>query len=166
MQLEHLLVLLLALSLTACTTPAPDDDDDDSVAADDDDDDAVSIPDPGDEDLQGVWLASGMDIGSPEMAFQAGVVPTSPGYIEADTDDSGNAFYVFRAGDTFDISISLFGGDDVEWIHMHDGDGLLFGDELTPVSVDLQPGSANGVWGVEEGGVYVFEVHLAGAGFF
>ncbi len=166
----RLLLLLLSLSLIGCPPTRTDDDDavaDDDDAADDDDDAAIPIPDPGTEDLGGVWFASGMDISTPEEAFPAGIVSESPGYIEADVDESGNAFYVFRAGASFDITISVYGIDgELDFIHMHDGAGLVFGEELTPVVVDVQPDMASGTWSVVEDGVYVFEVHLAAAGFF
>lgn len=163
--MHRLLLLLACLFLVACPV-TPIDDDDDSGVTDDDDDGGIIIPDPGDEDLQGVWLASGMDISTPEVAFQAGVVGASPGYIEADTDATGNAFYVFEATADFDIEFNLWGGDDIEYIHLHDGADLFFGDEMTPLNVEVVPGNATGTWTVEDGGIYVFEVHLEGIGYF
>jgi hypothetical protein len=164
--MRRLLLPLLCCLLAACPTPRDDDDDDSAVGDDDDAVGGIIIPDPGDEDLQGMWLASGMDVSTPEVAFPAGIVATSPDYIEADTDATGNAFYVFEAGADFDIVINLWGGDDIEWIHMHDGDGLLFGDELAAIENVIEPGWATGTWTVEAGHVYVFEVHLEGIGYF
>ena len=164
--MHRLLLILACLALVACPPVVADDDDDSAVADDDDDDIGIVIPDPGDEDLQGMWLASGMDVSTPEVAFQAGIVSEDPVYIEADTDATGNAFYVFEAGDSWDITITLWGGDDIEWVHMHDGTGLLFGDELTAVDTVIENGMAAGTWSVVEGGIYVFEVHLQGIGYF
>ncbi len=164
--MHRLLLLLGCLLLAACPTPVTDDDDDSAPADDDDGDPGIVIPDPGDADLGGVWLAAGMDISMPEVAFQAGLVPESPAYIEADTDATGNAYYVFRATESFDITFTLWGGDDIEFIHLHDGAGLLFGEELDAIENIVEPGMATGTWSVAEDEIYVFEVHLEGIGYF
>ena len=47
-----------------------------------------------------------------------------------------------------------------------DGNGLVFGDELEPLVVNVSADMASGTWSVEEANVYVLEVHVPGGDFF
>lgn len=158
-----LTVAVLTLGLTlGCNG---DDDTDPTDTTDgtdttDDTDPPIPIPDPGDGAAD--WFASG-DHSTPETAYPVGVVTQDPGYVEgtAGTDTNG-AFYVFKAGATFDLTINVFGGAEITFVHLHSGEGGEFGDELTPITST----NTSGTWSVEDGKVYVFEVHVDGGGFF
>lgn len=161
------LLLLLALGLLFVFPSCDGSDDDDDAGDDDDTANQLPIPDPGDGDLAGVWLATDADNSTPGTAFPCGIVSENPLYIEADIITGENAYFVFEADASFDMSFNLGGIEgSFDFIHLHDGNGLVFGAELEPLVVDVAPDMASGTWSVEEGNIYVFEVHVLGGGFF
>lgn len=122
----------------------------------------MAIPDPGAgaED----WTAMG-DIGAPGVAWQVGIAVNPFPYVEGTTSADGNAFYVFEAGPALtQLNIFLNGvrTGDPDFVHLHDGTGLIFGDEIPPDEVN----AIGGVWTVVPGNIYVLEIHFPGAGFF
>jgi hypothetical protein len=156
---RNLTFLALTLLLAAGCPPSTDD----TTSTDDTDvdtDPPISIPDPGTGAAD--WFAPAGH-GTPETAWPVGVVSGDPGYVEGDAAvDTGGAFYVFRAEGSFDLNIAVFGGEEITFVHLHDGQGGVFGDELTPITST----NTSGTWAVQDGNVYVFEVHVDGGGFF
>jgi hypothetical protein len=155
-----LLTFLLALAV-GCTARGGGDDDD---AGDDDDSvDLPTIPDPG--DAMDDWGNDEWDDGSdpccvtPETAYPVGTVTMDAGYIQGVFDSSLQFFYVFRA----DTGLSEFTFPMYfEEVHLHDGAGLLFGDEIQPSTSE----KFSVTWPVEAGGIYVVEVRSDYEGFF
>lgn len=102
--------------------------------------------------------------GSPETAYPVGTVSMSPGYLDGFLDAAtGDAFYVFQTGPAFtQFSVSIFPtmAMDIEFIHVHDGDGLVFG---PAIPADMSTASS-GSWTLLPDHVYVLEIHgIAGA---
>jgi hypothetical protein len=110
------------------------------------------------------WFSQGY-IGTPGDAWPVGVATMEQPYIEGTVARDGNAFFVFEAGPaltTFSVFVFAVETGDPEFIHLHDGTGLVFGAEIPPD--DVQP--TGGTWTVVPGNVYVLEIHFPGAGFF
>ena len=124
---------------------------------------SLSIPDPGSGEAS--W-GSVSDHGTLDTAHPVGVVTTSPGYLEGILDPTTfDGFYVFRAGDALStFGVNLVGGAaEIEYVHLHEGEGLLFGEELVPTE-NLTPNAAT--WPVQPGAIYVLEIHSVAGGFF
>lgn len=156
------LLALMALLLTVplgCTARGDDDD-----AADDDDSvELPTIPDPG--DAMDDWGNDEWDDGgdpccvTPETAYPVGTVTMDAGYIQGVFDSEFRFFYVFRADtDLSEFTFPLY----FESVHLHDGSGLLFGDEITPSAEE----EFSVTWPVEGGGIYVVELRSDYEGFF
>jgi len=171
------LVVLLGLAAAAACGGGGDDDDDgvdidgggggaDGSADDPDAGGALTIPDPGTGDPGGLWQASPASCcGTPSTAFAVGVVTQNNPYVEATAPtDTGDTFYVFRTGAAFtSLTINLFeAGADITAVHVHDGAGLVFGDEIAPTVTT----ATSGTWPLAANSVYVFEVITAAGGFF
>lgn len=131
---------------------------------------ARTIPDPGNETDR--WAPQGMinipaGHGTPETAWQVGTVTEDPWYIGGTLDPvTGSAFWVFRTGPGItQISLPLrgLGVPMIDFVHLHDGDGLVFGAEITPdaytVGMDGGRPSIDATWTVVPDRVYVIEVH-------
>ena len=163
------LFLLLATGVVACGSGREGDDDDDSSSSDDDDtggDDLLSIPDPGDEYAPFRWYDDGGYHGTPQTAQAMGIVLEIPEYIQGGIDpETGNHFFVFRTGpDQTDFRVNLHNASsEIEHVHIHDGTGLVFGEEVEPLVVFSAVAAA---WELETDTVYVLEVHSPSGGFF
>ena len=161
-RLRHALLPLLALALAGCPTDPGTADDDDDAADDDDATELPVIPDPGTEtDDWGFELFAEEDVccGTPETAYPVGTVTRDAGYIQGVIDESLSFFYVFRT----DATLETFAfPDQFEDVHLHEGDGLRFGELIDPVE------EANFVkrWDVQSDHVYVLEIVSAFTGFF
>lgn len=96
------------------------------------------------------------------MAWPVGVATQTAPYIEGEGDaTSGNAFFVFEAGPALvEFTANVFGNSD--FVHLHDGSGLVFGAEITPTASTV----GSGTWTTVPGNIYVLEVHQPGGGFF
>lgn len=133
---------------------------------------ARSIPDPG----AGMdrWTVDGLEIGpghgSPETAFQVGTATRNPFYIGATLDPvTGDAFWVFRTGPgltTFQVQLFGDGVDGVDFVHLHDGAGGVFGAEIPSTGFEMMPFSITASWNVMPDHVYVLEVHGSMGTFF
>lgn len=135
------------------------------------------IPDPGagmDE-----WAPAGMinvppGHGTPETAWLVGTVTEDPWYIGGVTDAvTGDVFWVFRtSATTTTISIPLRGAGlaSIDYLHLHDGAGLVFGAEVTPdsyvVGMDGGRMAIDATWTVLPDHIYVVEVHGSMGTFF
>ena len=165
------LIFLLALALVGCPTRRGGDDDD-SASGDDDDATGPALPDPADgEESDGFWTPD-RAISTPEEAWPAGQIDSSPFYIEATVPQgASSAWYVFEATDDFTFLVALYDGQSlITDVHVHDGNGLVLGDEL-PVDVTLEPDGGGGQivtieFDAEAGNIYVLEIQVGAAGFF
>lgn len=123
---------------------------------------AVTIPDPGEG--SDAWQSMG-DITTPEMAWRVGVATQNFPYVEGTAGDTGQGFFVFRAGPKL-TELSVFATPNdagvLTSMHIHDGTGLVFGDEIAADTLDMD----GGTWTLIPGNVYVLEVVYPGAGFF
>jgi len=131
----------------------------------------ITIPDPGNGVAE--WIVPGTspammaaDMSTPDTAFPVGVVRSSPGYLQAWSGPNGDAFFVFRTGPMFtDFRVAGVHGvptGDPDFIHVHDGAGLVFGPEIMPVTST----PSSGRWTLEADHVYVLEIHFPGGTFF
>ena len=149
-------LLLVCLLLMACPSGG-DDDDDDSTA-----DDRPVLPDPGTAtDDWGSALVADDDrcCSTPETAWPVGTVTMDAGYIQGVIDETLQFFYVFRADDDLtEFTFPLW----FEEVHLHDGAGQRFGDEIAPSSTD----GSSATFPLQGGGVYVIEIVSAFEGFF
>jgi hypothetical protein len=158
--------LALFLVGPACGSESGDDDDDvtgPDAAADIDAVAALSIPDPG--TAMNNWLPTPADWCTPDKAHPVGVVTQQPGYMEGTLcADTGSGFYVFRAGAGFtELTVAGVGGDaQIDYVHLHRGDGLVFGDTVTPTAST----EFSGTWPVTPDSIYVLEIHAPGGGFY
>ena len=126
----------------------------------------ISIPDPGDEYAPDRWYDDGGYHGTPETAQPMGIALMSPTYINGGVDpETGNIFYVFRtAPDQTSFKVNLRDKTtEIDWVHIHEGKDLIFGDEVTPTEV-ISPRHAE--WELEGDEVYVLEVHSVTGGYF
>lgn len=151
-------------------TDADTDSDIDSDAdtdSDSDSDSDIPIPDPGDGPAD--W-GNGYGDGpgcTPDDARPVGVATDSPGYLEGTLcDGTGDGFYVFRTGPAMtELTVSLFpggGGMEIDYVHLHDGAGGVFGPEIE--ATESTP--TGGTWPVAPDSVYVLEIHGTAGGFF
>ena len=123
---------------------------------------AMGIPDPG--GAMDDWGLSVIDTccSTPASAYPVGVVTMDPGYVQGNIDPAvGVFFYVFRTGPTL-TSFSWPGGPVTEFVHLHDGAGMVFGPEITPVVST----ATTGTWNVMPDHVYVLELSSSMGGFF
>lgn len=138
---------------------------------------ARSIPDPGGE--MDRWAPTGMinipdGHGTPETAWQVGTVTEDPWYIGGRLDDvTGDAFWVLRTGPgvtSLAIPLRGLGVAEIEHLHLHDGEGLVFGAEVAPdryeVGTDGGRMAIDATWTVLPDHVYVVEVHGSMGTFF
>jgi len=158
--MSRLLYLLLALAMLAGCPPVGSGDDDDSVS---DDDDATAelpvLPDPGTADNDWGWNINDVCCGSPETAHPVGIVTMDPGYIQGVIDDELSFFYVFQSGpDLTTFTFPSFFED----VHLHEGDGLRFGDLIPPASNTKW----DQTWNVTPDTVYAVEIIAEFSGFF
>ena len=164
--------LLLAgtVVLTSCTDK--DETTDDTAVAETLEDtgeaavDGIPIPDPGEEYAPSRWYDDGGYHGTPETAQKMGIVLDVPSYVQGGIDpETGGHFYVFKTfEDQTDFSVSLYDrSSSIESVHIHDGTGLVFGEEVPPVQV-VSPTQVR--WELEGDTVYVLAVYSPGGGFF
>ena len=128
--------------------------------------DVITIPDPGDEYAPARWYDDGGYHGTPETAQPMGIALMSPTYINGGVDpETGNIFYVFRtAPDQTSFTVNLRDKTtEIDWVHIHEGSDLIFGDEVTPVEM-ISPRHVE--WELEGDTVYVLEVHSVTGGYF
>ena len=155
-----------ALSVTAC---APESESSEGDSANDTqviDDDAIPIPEPGEYSSQDRWYDDGAYHGTPDKAQAMGVVLENPSYIQGGIDpETGNHFFVFRMGpEQTEFSVNLRNqSSEIDHVHIHDGTGLVFGDEV-PASEVYSATRAE--WELESDTIYVLEVHSPEGGFF
>ena len=163
--LKTILAFLLLLALGAC--PVQRGNDDDSAGDEDEpEEDLISIPDPGTDYAPYRWYDDGGYHGTPETAQAMGIVLEIPEYIQGGIDpETGDHFYVFRtAPSQTEFAVSLFNASsDIEYVHIHDGTGLVFGDQV-PATEVISPTQA--YWELNGDQVYVLEVHSPDGGFF
>lgn len=124
------------------------------------------IPYPGDFPADTTqWYPPFESNGTPATAFPVGVVSQESTYIAVYVDSGQMAFFVFRAGPALtQISVDLAGTAPeatVDFVHLHDGTGLMFGAEIPPIVST----SNSGTWATIPGTIYVLEIHTIGAGF-
>ena len=122
-----------------------------------------TVPDPGNG--SNAWQAAAECCGTPQTSHAVGTVDANNPYIEGTADvTSGSVFYVFRTAAGFtEFTAELFkAGADITGVHLHDADGLVFGQLVTP-SASTETG---GTWTVQADHVYVLEVATAAGGFF
>lgn len=124
------------------------------------------IPYPGDfpaDTMQ--WYPPFESNGTPATAYPVGVVNQEYTYIACYVDEGQMAFFVFRAGPALtQFSVDLAGTppeSTVDFVHLHDGTGLIFGDEIPPITST----SNSGTWATIPDNIYVLEFHTIGAGF-
>jgi hypothetical protein len=130
------------------------------------DDDAISIPEPGEYSSQDRWYDDGAYHGTPDKAQAMGVVLSNPSYIQGGIDpETGNHFFVFKMGpEQTDFSVNLRNqSSEIDHVHIHDGTGLVFGEEV-PASEVYSATRAE--WELESDTIYVLEVHSPEGGFF
>lgn len=128
--------------------------------------DGITIPDPGEEYAPSRWYDDGGYHGTPETAQKMGIVLDVPSYVQGGIDpETGGHFYVFKTfEDQTDFSVSLYDrSSSIESVHIHDGTGLVFGEEVPPVQV-VSPTQVR--WELEGDTVYVLAVYSPGGGFF
>jgi len=115
----------------------------------------MAIPPPGTGEN---WISEG-DISTPGNAWPVGVQTTPFPYVEGTTGEDGLGFFVFEAGlDNITINATPNDSGVVTDIHIHDGTGLVFGDEIPP--------NGRNDWTLVPGNIYVVELVYPGAGFF
>jgi hypothetical protein len=158
---RSLSLALLLVHLGCPTVPAGGDDD---ATGDDDDatDDLPALPDPG--KAQNDWGSTlygeeDQCCSTPETAYPVGTVTMDAGYIQGVIDSSLRFFYVFRTSadlDTFTFPMGF------EAVHLHDGEGLRFGEVITPSSDQ----GWSLTWDVEGEHVYAIEIGSTYSGFF
>ena len=128
--------------------------------------DGIPIPDPGEEYAPSRWYDDGGYHGTPETAQKMGIVLDVPSYVQGGIDpETGGHFYVFKTfEDQTDFSVSLYDrSSSIESVHIHDGTGLVFGEEVPPAQV-VSPTQVR--WELEGDTVYVLAVYSPGGGFF
>jgi hypothetical protein len=125
-----------------------------------------AIPDPGDHPADASqWTPPFEGNGTLATAYAVGVVSQEETYMALYVGETLEAFFVFRAGpDLEQLTVDLTGTPPesaVEWVHLHDGEGGVFGAKITPLAAT----AATGTWQVEADRVYVLEVRASGRGF-
>lgn len=132
---------------------------------------AMSIPGPG--AFTDRWTIDGLEIGpghgTPETAFQVGTVSRNPDYIGATLDAvTGDAYWVFQTAPAMTtIEIALRGDvTAIDFMHLHDGAGMVFGAEIPTVTYSVMPFEILGSWAVTPSHVYVLEIHGSMGTFF
>jgi hypothetical protein len=101
--------------------------------------------------------------GTPATAWQVGIV-TQNGYVGGTLDPvTRNLFWVLQAGPAF-TTLSVQLGAGFEYLHLHDGTGLMFGAQLAPATYDIATGQAS--WTLTPGRIYVLEARGPGGFFF
>ena len=158
-RLPFFLLLALLLGSTGCPPSTGPDTTGDDDATPTDTPATVSIPDPG--TAMDDWGFSVIDpcCGTPETAFPVGTVTMDAGYIQGNFDTGLAFFYVFRtAANLTTFTFPMY----FEEVHLHDGDGLVFGDLITPsASTDFSV-----TWDVQGDHVYALELRSEFEGFF
>ena len=166
--LKWSLLALVAAFAVGCGDKDPPAEDTGSPADDTEDTgpELASIPDPGTEAAPDRWYDDGGYHGTPETAQVMGVVTRNPSYIQGGIDpDTEHHYFVFRTGPEQDFfSVNLFDkSSNIASVHIHDGTGLVFGDEVEPDQV-IKPTQAS--WVLQPDTVYVFVVYSPMGGFF
>jgi len=126
----------------------------------------ITIPDPGTEDERDRWYDDGGYHGTPDKAQVMGVVLDTPSYIQGGIDpETGNHYFVFRtAANVTEFEVSLYNkSSKIKHVHIHEGTGLVFGDEVPAKNV-ISNRSAR--WDLEPDTIYILEVHSPNGGFF
>ena len=129
-------------------------------------DGAITIPDPGTDYAPSRWYDDGGYHGTPETAQAMGIILDVPSYVQGGIDpETGAHYYVFKTfEDQTDFSVNLYDrSSNIESVHVHDGTGLVFGEEVPPVQV-VSPTQVR--WELEGDTVYVLAVRSPGGGFF
>jgi len=165
---------VLVLALASACGGDDDDDDDDVVSADAavdvdaagdvDASAALSIPDPGTANADwGFTVGFGEPCCSdPSTAYPVGIVTAHAGYVQGDIDDADHDFfYVFKTGPAY-TEFVWTGGIDMNYLHLHEGAGLVFGAEV-PATVSTP---SSGTWPVSPNTIYVLELNSNTGGFF
>jgi hypothetical protein len=115
---------------------------------------------------EGGWVAD-RDVSTPEIAWSVGVVSESPNYIGGDIESGSDAFFLFEAGESFEIRLHVQNSTNpFDYIHLHLADGGQLGEELAPNDYEVLSNGLTGYWDLEKGREYLFEVHVPGGGFF
>jgi hypothetical protein len=114
------------------------------------------------------WVISAVsDHGAPSRALPVGVVASSPVYVGDAVDaTTGAAFFVFKTGPaftTFNVNLTASMGT-VDFAHVHDGAGLMFGGEIAPRLPPVAGFSHS--WVLQTNHVYLLEVHMVGGRLF
>ena len=125
-----------------------------------------TIPDPGTDYAPLRWYDDGGYHGTPETAQVMGILLDVPDYIQGGIDpDTCNHYFVFRTyEDQTEFSVNLFDKtSEIEHVRIHDGTGLVFGDEVPATSVTS---AVQAEWELEGDTVYVLAVHSPIGGFF
>jgi len=139
---------------------------DDADDSDPDSFEGSEIPDPGSEYAPLRWYDDGGYHGTPATAQVMGILLDIPVYIQGGIDPATERHYfVFRTFEdqTF-FSVDLFDKTSaIEHVRIHDGTGLVFGEEVEPSSVTS---AVNAEWELEGDTIYVMEVHSPIGGFF
>ena len=121
----------------------------------------AAIPDPGTGAAPPVWDAPST-AGAPGTAYALGIVRSNPSYIGGTKPtDSGSNFFVFKSGPAFtSLSVRPTGipPATIDYVHLHDGAGLVFGPEIAPTSV----AGGTYTWSLSPNHVYVLEVRMSG----
>ena len=156
-------LFIAALTITGCAEKDNESASDTAAVVGED---VTTIPDPGDEYAPDRWYDDGGYHGTPETAQPMGIALMSPTYINGGVDpETGNIFYVFRtAPDQTSFEVNLRDKTtEIDWVHIHEGTDLIFGDEVTPIEV-ISPRHAE--WELEGDTIYVLEVHSITGGYF
>jgi hypothetical protein len=128
--------------------------------------DGSEIPDPGTEYAPLRWYDDGGYHGTPATAQVMGILLDIPDYIQGGIDPAtGKHYFVFRTfEDQTSFSVDLFDKtSEIEYVDIHDGTGLVFGEEIEPSSVTS---AVTAEWELEGDTIYVMEVHSPIGGFF
>lgn len=130
----------------------------------------VEVPDPGSDPTEQTWISDDTNV-SPELAWPVGVVERrnqAPLYIQTILPtDEDSAYFVFSAGKDFNLPIRVQNSQNpFESMHLFEAGGLCLGAEVDPITEDSGANFLEATWAVEEGQVYVLEIHVPGGGFF
>jgi len=182
---------LAALCIWGCADPSGADpnpgdvvEDTDTTAIGDDDTDITDtdsdsdtgpclqeIPNPGGDPAPLNWTAPPGNV-SPGQAYPMGVVNTdddAPTYIGTTLPDGADAAYwVFRTGpDAVIFQIHVQNSTNpFDSMHLHDGEDLCFGDEISPLSTEIEPHHIDARYVLDPEHVYVLEVTVPLGGWF
>ena len=163
---NRITVLLTGLFCLSACTGETDADGDSAAPAPDTAEDLISIPDPGADYAPDRWYDDGAYHGTPETAQTMGIALMSPNYVQGGIDpETGNHFFVFKtAPDLTEFDVDLRNqSSDIQHVHIHEGNGLVFGDEVPATEVF---GPTEAEWELEGDTIYVLEVHSPQGGFF